>query len=137
MACTTLTVYAFRPLVREYSAGPKTSEYMCVCVCVVGVLALTLTHSRRYYVYYTCVLYALAQRVYSTPQELLLLSKPTERYCLIINVRTVVYRERKIYKENHIIRIEGGIFLLQCPPLCAILFVTVVSLDRSYTRIKI
>lgn len=85
MACTTLTVYAFRPLVREYSAGPRTIVNMCVYSrCI---LALTLTHYRRYSIIYLCTLRPRSTCVYSTVR-------------VIINVkthRTIVFSKCIMY----------------------------------------
>jgi len=99
MACTTLTVYAFRPLVREYSAGPKTIVNMCVYSrCI---LALTLTHYRRYSIIYLCTLRPRSTCVYSTAR--VIINVKTHRTIVFSKCIYAVILWRGRYKEKHII----------------------------------
>lgn len=95
----------------------RSQDYIVnMCVYSRCILALTLTHYRRYSIIYLCTLRPRSTCVYSTAR-------------VIINVkthRTIVFSkmyirsdivERKIQRKTYNIgtRIDGGIFLFQCP----------------------
>lgn len=136
MAYTTLTVYAFRPLVREYSAGPKTIVNMCVYSYSRCILTLTLTHYRRYSIIYLCTLRPRSTCVYSTARVII----DVKTHRTIVFSKCICYSdivERKIQRKtqvNNIIRVSiEGFFFFNVHYM--ILFVAVPCLSIAFIRV--